>query len=203
MQHPAHGGDGGASDRSRFAYPSIRCQCVSGYGRCPNGCATSCRATGRCSTWCCVSSRGSSSNACTNTAPVRRRWKGQACAPPRTHRYRDFGVLAAHSPLRASVTATAASAPQASAQTGPTGASVGPPGVAPEGHPSVHPAACGPSDRMNAATAIACAHAACTATAETGTRSDHTSFLDAGLLVVCCTSPIASVVVYWCVEYAT
>ena len=70
-------------------------------------------------------------------------------------------------------------------------------------HPSVHLAACGPGDRMNAATAIACAHAGCTAAAKPGTRSGHTSFLDAGLLVVCCTSPIASVVVYWCVEYAT
>jgi len=54
--------------------------------------------------------------------------------PPRTHRHRYFGVLAPHSPLRASVTALAASAQQASAQTGQTGTSEGAPGVAADGN---------------------------------------------------------------------
>ena len=66
--------------------------------------------------------------------PVRRRWTGQACASPRTHRHRYSGVLTPHSPLRANVTARAASAQQTSAQTGQTGTSVGSPGVAPEGN---------------------------------------------------------------------
>ena len=38
--------------------------------------------------------------------------------PPRTHRYRYFGVLAPNSPMRAAVTALAAPAQQAPTQTG-------------------------------------------------------------------------------------
>jgi len=54
--------------------------------------------------------------------------------PPRTHRHRYFGVLAPNSPLRASVTAMAAPAQQASVQTGQVDTSEGAPGVVPDGN---------------------------------------------------------------------
>ena len=54
--------------------------------------------------------------------------------PPRTHRHRYFGVLAPNSPLRAAVTALAAPAQQASAQTGQVGTGYGTPGVMPQGN---------------------------------------------------------------------
>ena len=54
--------------------------------------------------------------------------------PPRTHRHRYFGVLAPNSPLRAAVTALAAPAQQASAQTGQVGTGDGTPGVMPQGN---------------------------------------------------------------------
>jgi hypothetical protein len=54
--------------------------------------------------------------------------------PPRTHRHRYFGVLAPNSPLRAAVTALAAPALQAPAQTGQVGPSGGAPGVAAQGN---------------------------------------------------------------------
>ncbi len=54
--------------------------------------------------------------------------------PPRTHRHRYFGVLAPNSPLRASVTALAAPAQQATAQVEPVIAGEGVPGVVPVGN---------------------------------------------------------------------
>ena len=52
--------------------------------------------------------------------------------PPRTHRHRYFGVLAPNSPLRAVVTAMAASAQAMLAQPVQTGAHQGAPGVVPQ-----------------------------------------------------------------------
>jgi hypothetical protein len=54
--------------------------------------------------------------------------------PPRTQRHRYFGVLAPNSPLRASVTALAAPAQQATAQAEPVIAGEGVPAVVPVGN---------------------------------------------------------------------
>ena len=56
------------------------CRCASGCCQYPSGCATSCSAMGRYSTWCCGSSCGSLSKACSNTAPVPHKWTRQPCA---------------------------------------------------------------------------------------------------------------------------
>jgi hypothetical protein len=56
VQHPAHGGDSGASDGPRLS-PS--CRCASGCCRYQSGCATSCSVTGQCWAWCCAFSCGS------------------------------------------------------------------------------------------------------------------------------------------------
>ena len=65
---PAHGGDGGASHRSRLA----GCRCGSGYWRCPSACATSWNAT-PIQGAACTCSCARWSNACARTARVQSR----------------------------------------------------------------------------------------------------------------------------------
>jgi len=58
---------------------SRACRCASGCYRSQSGCATSCSAMGRCSTWCCASSCGSLRKAYLPTAPARRMRTKQPC----------------------------------------------------------------------------------------------------------------------------
>ena len=67
VQHPAHGGDGGASDRSRVAAVAAAAVGASPY---PSGCAISCTTMRRCKAWSCASCCARSSAVCANTVPA-------------------------------------------------------------------------------------------------------------------------------------